>query len=126
RLPFLLVTLVFLMLAACSKDTSGEENEKNLENLNESGFPIVDEPIDLKMFATEQSIPADWNDIFIWNEYEDMTNINVEWEQVPGESVEEKRNLALGAGGDLPDAFYISSIPSNDIYKYGKQGTFLE
>src|SRR5699024_5938829 len=41
-------------------------------------------------------------------------------------SVEEKRNLALGAGGDLPDAFYISSIPSNDIYKYGKQGTFLE
>src|SRR5699024_4516523 len=73
-----------------------------------------------------QNVDHDWNDLLLWNEYEDMTNINVDWkEQVPNDSLEERRNLALG-GGDLPDIFYFSDMPTTDIYKYGKQGTFLE
>lgn len=125
----LIAVLILLVLTACTNDNSGKKDEKSdkesPDNLTESGMPIVKEPITLKMFASQQSIPADWNDIFIWNEYEKLTNINVEWEQVPAESLGEKRNLAL-ASGNLPDAFYISSIPSMDVLKYGKQGTFIK
>lgn len=127
KLLFLVTILFFLMLVACSNKSSKDESiaEEDVDNLTESGMPIVKDPITLKMFATQQSIPADWNDIFIWNEYEKMTNINVEWEQAPQESLEEKRNLAL-ASGNLPDAFFISSIPSVDVFKYGQQGTFIK
>lgn len=132
-----MVTLI--ILTACKEDVNktlnnndvqSEENAQREElsqndHLAETEMPIVDKPITLKMFAAQQAIPADWNDLFIWNEYEKMTHIKVEWEQVPGESLEEKRNLAL-ASGNLPDAFYISSIPSLDIYKYGQQGTFIK
>ncbi|PAV30969.1 ABC transporter substrate-binding protein [Virgibacillus profundi] len=119
------VVLFLLLFAACSEDVTENDSKENLDNITDEGMPIVEEPITLEMFATQQRIPADWNDFYIWNEYEEMTNINVEWEQAPGEAVEEKRNLAL-ASGDLPDAFYISSIPTVDIFKYGKQGTFIK
>lgn len=55
-----------------------------------------------------------------------MTNINVHWnEQVSDDSLEERRSLALGSG-DLPDIFYFSEMPTTDIFRYGKQGTFLK
>ncbi len=68
---------------------------------------------------------SNWDDILIWNTYEDMTNVHIDWEQVPQEGVDEKRNLAL-AGGNLPDAFYAANMPTLDIFKYGQQGLFLE
>lgn len=117
--------LIFLILAACTKETSDEKDDQDdSDNVNTEGMPIVDDEIDIEMFAVEQEDPRDWNDIYVWNEYEDMTNVNVEWEQAPGDAAEEKRNLAL-SGGDMPDAFFISSIPNLDIFKYGEQGKFL-
>ncbi|HEX7065234.1 MAG TPA: hypothetical protein VF199_09250 [Bacillales bacterium] len=124
---FLAVSL--LVLPACSNNASNKEgaqpSKEALENLNQSSMPIVKEPIKLNFFATEQNNKSDWNDILIWNKYSDMTNINVHWNQVPGESLEEERNLALTTG-DLPDAFYIASIPTVDLFKYGQQGTFIK
>src|SRR5699024_3928092 len=129
RLIYCLMIMVLITLAACSddKETDGSDNEKALENLNETGMPIVDDPITLNVFTgkSAQNVDSDWNDILIWNEYADMTNINLEIEQVQTDSLEEKRNLALG-GGSLPDVFYLAQLPNLDIYKYGKQGTFLE
>src|SRR5699024_12229427 len=92
------------------------------DNLNEEGFPIVDEEIDLKFMAGQApATNPDWNDVMIFNEFEDMTNINIEWEMVTHETLEEKRNLAFG-GGQLPDAFHSTSMGSPDLMKYGEQG----
>lgn len=103
------------------------ENGESLDNVNKEGFPIVDEPINLKVFAAKnpQNAQNDWNDILIWNEYAEMTNINIEWDQIPLESLEEQRNLAL-SGGNFPDVFFLASIPPTDIFKYGQQGMFIE
>ncbi|WP_280528611.1 extracellular solute-binding protein [Bacillus sp. J14TS2] len=60
----------------------------------------------------------------MWQEYEKMTNIHVEWEQVVGDSITEKRNLAL-ASGNLPDVFYHTSLTNVNLYEHGKQGTFI-
>ena len=126
-----MLVLAFLILTACSDEEAnsdeGKSNEKALENLNESGLPIVEEPITLKLFAgkSAQNANSDWNDILIWNEYEEMTNVNLEFEQIQSESLEEKRNLAL-ASGDLPDVFYLAQLTNLDLYKYGQQGTFIK
>src|SRR5699024_8161269 len=126
-LPIIMVMFV-LSLAACKgKEADGDVlNEEALENVNETGMQIVKEPIELDFFAGKAPASADdWNDIMIFNEYEDMTNIKINWEMTPHDSLSEKRNLALG-GGSLPDAFHSAWMPVSDIFKYGKQGTFIK
>lgn len=129
RLFIILVILLIALLTACKKDdpeTEADTNEMKNENLTESGMPIVKEPITLKFFTNKsnQNYNNDWQDLYIWKEYEDLTNIEIEWEQVHNESLEEKRNLAL-ASGDLPDAFFASSIPPLDLLRYGEQGVLI-
>nr|WP_286168748.1 extracellular solute-binding protein [Roseburia sp. 1XD42-34] len=89
-------------------------------------MPIVDEELELEFFANKpaQNEDNDWNDILIWNHYKNMTNINVKWDQINPEALEEKRNLALG-GGELPDAFFLSQLPNTDLLRYGGQKVFL-
>ncbi len=118
-----------LLLAACNDDKtkSNEEevNEGNLDNLNITDMPIVNEPISYDVFVAANSNEGNWNDILIWNKYKEMTNIDINWEQIPHASLEEKRNLTL-ASDDIPDAFYASGLNNLDLYKYGKQGTFIK
>src|SRR5690625_4571220 len=120
--------LLVLIFTACSKDSTDDEvklSKDELENVNKEGMPIVKEKIKLNFFAGQHpATNEDWNDVLIFNEYEDMTNIDIDWKMVPTEGLEEQRNLALG-GGQLPDAFHTASIPLNDLRKYGEQGVFI-
>lgn len=126
--------IVIATLTACSGNdgsdkASGKENVENAandDNFNKEGMPIVEDEIDLEIFANKpaQNEDNDWNDILIWNHYKDETNINVNWNTIDPDALEEKRNLAL-AGGEVPDAFFLSEISNSDLLKYGSQGTFI-
>src|SRR5699024_7981088 len=84
-----------------------------------------EDAIELDVFARQAFISNDnWNDVLVFNEYEDMTNIKVNWQMNPDNVVEEKLNLSLG-GGDLPDAYHSNYISDNDMLKYGEQGLFV-
>jgi putative aldouronate transport system substrate-binding protein len=123
----ILLTMI-LLLAACSSkksDANEEVANEDLDNLNESGMPIVEKPITLNFFAGKTAQSADdWNDVLVFNTYEDMTNIKINWEMVPSESLNEKKNLRL-ASGDLPDAFHTVGMSNEDLMKYGEQGVFI-
>ncbi|KAB8127492.1 extracellular solute-binding protein [Gracilibacillus oryzae] len=125
----LAATSAVLLLSACNnaEGTQGEDSaETASEKVNETGMPIVDEQIQLKFFADRAATThEDWNDVMIFNEYEKMTNIDVEWEMVPTDALAEKRNLAL-ASGTLPDVFHSADISNLDLLEYGQQGVFLE
>lgn len=136
RALLITTTLLLILLMACSNDTENNKNKENnqntnentteeVSNLTESGMPIVKEPITLKMFtAMSKTTKNNWDDILVWNHYEDMTGIHVDFEQTPDDSLEEKRNLML-ASGTLPDVVYSAHIPPLDLLKYGSQGTFI-
>ncbi|MFB1049870.1 oxidoreductase [Paraliobacillus sp. JSM ZJ581] len=124
-----LIFVAVFALSACSDektDTSETEGEKETIDVNKTGMPIVEDSLDLNFFAYKpaQNEDNDWNDILVWNHYKDMTNINVNWELISLDALEEKRNLALG-GGQLPDAFYLSQIPNSDLLRYGQQEVFI-
>ncbi|NGP43838.1 extracellular solute-binding protein [Bacillaceae bacterium SIJ1] len=88
-------------------------------------MPIVNEEITLNFFAGQApATNPDWNDVLIFNEYEERSNINIEWRMVPSDSIAEQRNLAFGSGS-LPDAFHSSGIGLSDISKYGEQGVLI-
>lgn len=125
---FLLIACMLLFMAACAKDdeqATADKADEELEILNETDMPIVKEEINLDFFAGQApATNPDWNDVLIFNEYEEMTNININWEMVPHETLAEKKNLAL-AGGSLPDAFHSASMNITDLSKYGEQGVFI-
>ncbi|MEF3302230.1 extracellular solute-binding protein [Paenibacillus sp. GYB003] len=122
------------LLAACSDKgggsngpASGKPSDKSddTKGITTAGFPIVKQPISLKIFAGQSpSSAANWNEAEIWKEYAKMTNINVDFQMTPFESLTEKRNLVL-ASGDLPDAFHTSRFTSTDLINYGTQGYFI-
>ncbi|HHX12745.1 MAG TPA: extracellular solute-binding protein [Clostridiales bacterium] len=94
--------------------------------INETGFPIVKEPITLTaMVLVSPSQPADWNEILAWQKYEEMTGIHIEWEAYTSAEILEKRNLAL-VSGEMPDLFFRTKLPDSDVSKYGVDGAFLE
>lgn len=145
----LLITIIIVMLlvTACNTgNTSGENGSPSSSpteqgqqsaaseskkgpgenpSLNESGFPITNEPIKLDFVA---GLPAgshpDWNDAMLFNEYEKMTGIDIQWQMISTSVLEEQRNIIL-ASGELPDAFYAALIPDGDVMKYGQQGMFI-
>lgn len=133
---FLLFMATLLILSACNSSETSQSDDANVvddteserevpENFNETGMPIVNEPITLHfMTGKEPTTADDYNEVTVWKTYQEMTNIEINWEMMPKEGLEEKRNLAL-ASGSLPDVFYTGYMPNDDLVKYGEQGVFL-
>ncbi|MBO0991870.1 extracellular solute-binding protein [Bacillus sp. SD088] len=122
KVYFLLFVFV-LLLAACSKKEKTNEITTD-ENFNETGMPIVDEPITLE-FMARKSDADNYDEVLIWKEYEKMTGIHIDWNLVPSSGWTEKRNLALSSG-DYKDVFYTAALSSSDLSEYGSQGMFLK
>src|SRR5699024_1482190 len=103
-----------------SNDNNNETADAESGNVNESGMPIVDEEFDMTIFANKpaQNEDNDWNDILIWNEYRDMTNINVEWDLQNLAALDDNRNLAL-CSNELSDVFFLSVLSDADLLIYG-------
>ncbi|WP_249716695.1 extracellular solute-binding protein [Paenibacillus sp. J31TS4] len=119
------VTVSLVTGCGGGEDKSGAGKAAD-SNLNETGFPIVKEPIKLTFFTGKAATTANnWNETEIWKEYAKMTNINVDFQLVPFDNLTEKRNLAL-ASGDYPDAFHTTKLTAQDLVKYGTQGTFVK
>ncbi|GGO01497.1 extracellular solute-binding protein [Saccharibacillus kuerlensis] len=93
--------------------------------VNESGMPIVTEPLDLNFFTGKSpSNGSKFEDTLIWKTYKDMSGMNINFDLIPFETLTEKRNLAL-AGGEYPDVFYSARLSSDELTRYGQQGVFI-
>lgn len=138
RLSFLLVLLLVVsLLAACSDNNEepnagnagGNQQSDNADNgetplLAEEGFPIVNEPITLKFFSRKNPPNGAAEEMLTFKKYEEMTGIDVEWEDVPIEGFAERKNLVF-ASNELPDVFYKSRITPLEAVKYGSSGMLI-
>lgn len=108
-------------------ESGGEHASANGEEtsyVNMDGFPIVNETIQLRFLAPGTPTP-DWNDVLVFNEYENMTNMDIQWEMVAGDALAERRHLILSSG-DYPDAFHSAGFTVSDLINYGQiQGIFI-
>ncbi|MDR6553440.1 extracellular solute-binding protein [Paenibacillus qinlingensis] len=127
-IPLAAATLLTGVTAGCGSDQNAGEASKASpppSNFKTSGMPIVSEPVSLKIFTARPPALVEFNKMLMWQEYEKMTGIKVNWVEAPTASLDEKRNLLL-ASGDLPDVFFKSNLPVSDIINYGSQGTFIK
>lgn len=95
------------------------------EELN-SKFPLQEEvQFDVFVVKGPQNVHLDWNKgNWFWDMYQEMTNVKMNWNQIPDESAAEQRNLSL-VGGELPEIYYSAGFSNADVFKYGQQGVFL-
>lgn len=127
---FLATIMVVTVLGACSnKENGGNNGNKagqaaSTNMIKETGLPIVNDKITLKVVSPKSPIAPDYNEMTIFKNLEKATNVHIEWNNIPGDGYQEKKNLML-ASGDLPDAFYSSGFTDHDLIKYGADGTLI-
>lgn len=132
-----LITAMMTAMAGCgssgesssssegSSETSSaaetSETSEVPENLNLTGYPIVNDKITLNFAVVKTVNHDDFATIPTVVSYEEKSNIHIEWEAIPQAGLTEKVNLMF-ASNKLADAFYGPVLTVNDISKYSAQG----
>lgn len=126
-LMLLCLSMSISIFTACGsssdKGTASTESSDTAAEVHKTGFPIVDNPIELSIMAPDVG-RQDWNKMPVIQEYEKMTNIKLKIQNAPQDSFETKKNLVF-ASGTLPDIFYAADLKGSDQVTYGSQGLLL-
>jgi putative aldouronate transport system substrate-binding protein len=121
------ILLGLLLLCPVSTLMAGgaqESAETAAIKVKETGFPIAEEKISLKGFSRLEPQNGPYEEMTLWKDYEEMTNIHIEWETPGLDNVNERKNLVM-ASGDLPDFFIKGVLTEGDILKYGEAGVIV-
>lgn len=87
-------------------------------------FPIVTEPITLRVTVGQGPTQPDFEDIAILKNFEAKSGINIEWDNVPSSMLTERRNIMF-ASLDLPDIMMRMNILALEQANYAAQGLLL-
>lgn len=105
---------------AAEGETTYDENGVSPEGT----FPIVEEPITLTvMFPSQTAIPDIAENSFT-KEYEELTGIHIEWQEVHSDSLADRVNISLSSG-DMPDIYLSCGVSLSQQQAYGPQGAFV-
>lgn len=81
-------------------------------------LPVTEEPITISGFGSRFSLHGDWNTMPFFTAWSELTGVTVEWEMVPQDGYQEKKNLKFAAG-DIPDLLFRAGITGEDRINYG-------
>lgn len=87
-------------------------------------FPIVEEPVTLKVLMLGHAIVEDFQTNTFTEWYSEKTGVNVEFNIAPANEAQEILNLTL-ASGDLPDIIVGFTIDPSTLAIFGPMGMFL-
>ncbi|WP_308737561.1 extracellular solute-binding protein [Paenibacillus sp. AR247] len=117
-----------LLLSGCSSNSGSGSDAKTAEpseaTVNETGFPLTKEPVTLNMFTRIAPLNGPFKDMPVFQDYEKMSNVHVNFTEAPTDGFQEKKNL-LFASNELPDAFYRSGITPLEATQYGAVGQLI-
>ncbi|WP_020617866.1 extracellular solute-binding protein [Paenibacillus daejeonensis] len=120
-----------LIASGCSNganeggSNTGQTNAgEGADSVKTEGFPIVETPITLKMFTRVAPVNGPFKDMPVFQDYEEMSNIKVEFIETPTDGFAEKKNL-LFASNELPDALYRSGLSQLESIRYGSAGQLI-
>ena len=115
----LLALLVAVSMAAWAEGgKESSQGDVGDDNFNLTGYPIVNETISLQIGIMKDATHGDFEKMQVLNDYMDLTNIQIDWLEIPSTTYNEKKHL-LFASGDYPDAFYGRGLSGMDEQQYG-------
>ncbi|MBB3126845.1 putative aldouronate transport system substrate-binding protein [Paenibacillus rhizosphaerae] len=117
-----------LLLSGCSSNSGSGSEAKTADSseatVNETGFPLTQEPVTLNMFTRIAPVNGPFKDMPVFQDYEKKSNVHVDFTEAPTDGFQEKKNL-LFASNELPDAFYRSGISPLEATQYGAVGQLI-
>lgn len=119
-----------LILAGCSNNNNGGSKTENQPSpasesaVKVEGFPIVEQPIKLKMFTRIAPANGPFKEMPVFQDYEKLSNIQVSFTEAPTDGFAEKKNL-LFAANELPDALFRSELNPLETIRYGTAGQLI-
>ncbi len=109
RMLSLALVLALLLPLVALGDTPG---------FQETGYPIVTEPITLTVFGQRDQNQAEWKDVMMLNKYAELSGVTMDWQEIPAQGFDEKKAL-LFAGNELPDVFVRCQLNAEEVVNYG-------
>src|SRR5699024_11828973 len=80
----------------CSSDLNNNNEDQSADvEVNEEGFPIVDEELTMTMIAPGTGSSPNWNELDVLEEYAEKTNINFKYNTPPADDFGTNLNLAF-------------------------------
>ena len=145
-LSFVMIAVVFAGCAKQDAQSSAPESSKTEESSQESKtedessapdngldpninvdsmYPVVNDPVEMSILVRLTTDSAEPEDIWFWQYYERKTNVKWDFTTVLDSAWAERKPVMM-ATGDYPGVIMISdAFTTNEIYNYGKDGTFL-
>ncbi len=107
-----------------SSDPQSGGGSSESSNFNESGWPVVNEKVTLKVYGPRNSNSyEDWNEYKLIQQMEAETNVHLEWELVEDSTYNDRKTLVLGSG-TYPDII-SSGITVQELVRYSSDGVFI-
>ncbi|KOP65539.1 hypothetical protein AMS62_09970 [Bacillus sp. FJAT-18019] len=124
-----LLSVSLLLMSACSNTGNNADHKAPLanestDNINKTGMPIANEPVHLKGLVAKYELVKDWNEHKGLQDYEVKSNVIIDWDSVPQNTFEERRNL-LFASNDLPDFVMRAMLSPQLITSYAAAGQII-
>ncbi|GIO98987.1 sugar ABC transporter substrate-binding protein [Paenibacillus lautus] len=124
-----LLSVSLLMMSACSNGGNNTANpapgaNEGTATINKTGMPIANEPVHLKGLVAKYELVRDWNEHKGLKDYEAKSNVIIDWDSVPQNTFEERRNL-LFASNDLPDFVMRAMLSPQLITSYAASGQII-
>lgn len=116
--------LVTLTACGSSQKTTEIKDASADYGLTASGDPIVEKTLTLNFGGSKSALAPDYASMQLVQEWQDSTNIVIDWTNLAEQVYQEKKNLLL-ASGDMPDALFNSGLSDSEIVDYGSNGTLI-
>lgn len=91
----------------------------------ETSFPLTEETKTLTVFARLYATYDDYANVKIMKRYEEMTNVHIEWTNVPTASWDSSL-AAMMAGGELPDIIFKAKLSAANMTEWGEEGFLVD
>ncbi|TNJ65517.1 extracellular solute-binding protein [Paenibacillus hemerocallicola] len=128
----LAATAVILLVGVCALGmTAAWQNGKpaaEREGSETESVPFQQEQsITIKAFAGySPAVASDWSRLRLWQSYEKLTGIHIDWQTVPASEVADRRNLLLSRGSEeWPDVLYGTQLSPLELVGYGASGVLI-
>lgn len=114
-----------LLLAGCTGGAAEPIEDRSKEvGFNETGLPIVNDALTLTFGGAKSALAPDYSTMQLVQQWEEDTNIAIDWKNLPEQVYQEKKNLLL-ASDDVPNVLFNTGLTDAEIVQYGENGTLL-
>ncbi|WP_435170391.1 extracellular solute-binding protein [Paenibacillus glycanilyticus] len=121
RKTLLLLGTIALAGGVLSGCSGSKDNQPSASGSDAGSGKATGGTIKIVRAKDPRNLPA--KDMIWYKNYTKVSGININWEEIPGESASEKVNLMLSTN-KLPDAF-LGTLNTNMVMKYSAQNLFL-